>query len=325
MASPPLAVSYNWPDTGPGARARKRADVWQVSLFLRLAAARPLEPKGKLDAMTGYSFTTPVWDGGTWVTPVVAEVVAARRANGPEDQPRKQDAPAEWGKIDLAGARGAGTAAAAADLQGGAGAGLAQGQEPAEADAAEQVEHAGERAAGDAAQCWAQDRRDRRGGRADLRVQGGCGGARAPEYPDLETPGGQARVYSEGIKPCKIEAARNSGDFGQVPSSTGPQCTGARVGGPVRAKILWLPAGPQLSGRNRRYLRVRATARGSAGVASWMWIWQRRSTKSATTACYSAIGSFPARDMIRDWLKAGVFWNPARGLPQPGKERHKAA
>ena len=32
MASPPLAVSYNWPDTGPGARARKRADVWQVSL-----------------------------------------------------------------------------------------------------------------------------------------------------------------------------------------------------------------------------------------------------------------------------------------------------
>ena len=24
-------ASYNWPDTGPGARARKRADVWQVS------------------------------------------------------------------------------------------------------------------------------------------------------------------------------------------------------------------------------------------------------------------------------------------------------
>jgi len=29
---PPLDVSYNWPDTGPGARTRKRADVWQVSL-----------------------------------------------------------------------------------------------------------------------------------------------------------------------------------------------------------------------------------------------------------------------------------------------------
>jgi len=88
------------------------------------------------------------------------------------------------------------------------------------------------------------------------------------EHPNLETPGGQARVYSEGIKPCKIEAARNSGDFGQVPSSTGPQCTGARVGGPVRAKILWLPAGPQLPGRNRRYLCVVSRAPGSAAVGS---------------------------------------------------------
>ena len=35
--------------------------------------------------MTGYSFTTPVWDGGTWVTPVVAEVRAAPKVNGPED------------------------------------------------------------------------------------------------------------------------------------------------------------------------------------------------------------------------------------------------
>jgi hypothetical protein len=25
-----MAVSYNWPDTGPGARTRKRADMWQV-------------------------------------------------------------------------------------------------------------------------------------------------------------------------------------------------------------------------------------------------------------------------------------------------------
>ena len=58
------------------------------------------EPKGKLDAMTGYSFSTPVWDGGTWVTPAVAEVAAARNVNGPEDQPRKQDAPAGWDKID---------------------------------------------------------------------------------------------------------------------------------------------------------------------------------------------------------------------------------
>src|SRR5260370_8896244 len=49
--------------------------------------------------MTGYSFSTPVWDGGAWVTPVVAEVrVAARRANGPEDQ--SLDAPDRWDRID---------------------------------------------------------------------------------------------------------------------------------------------------------------------------------------------------------------------------------
>ncbi len=54
-----------------------------------------------MDAMTGYSFTTPVWDGGAWVTPAVAEVRAvASEANGPEDRPREQDAPAEWDKID---------------------------------------------------------------------------------------------------------------------------------------------------------------------------------------------------------------------------------
>jgi N-terminal domain of reverse transcriptase len=50
--------------------------------------------------MTGYSFSTPVWDGGTWVTPAVAEGAVARKVNGPEDQPRKQDAPAGWDQID---------------------------------------------------------------------------------------------------------------------------------------------------------------------------------------------------------------------------------
>jgi RNA-directed DNA polymerase len=60
---------------------------------------RTPEPKGKLDAMTGYSFSTPVWDGGTWVTPVAAEVTGrARIANGPEDQPR--NASAQWDRID---------------------------------------------------------------------------------------------------------------------------------------------------------------------------------------------------------------------------------
>jgi RNA-directed DNA polymerase len=48
--------------------------------------------------MTGYSFSTPVWEGGRWVAPAVTGVRAAPRANGPEGQPRT--APAQWDRID---------------------------------------------------------------------------------------------------------------------------------------------------------------------------------------------------------------------------------
>ena len=49
--------------------------------------------------MTGYSFTTPVWEGGQWVVPAVAEVKGqARIANGPEGQPR--GVPVQWDQID---------------------------------------------------------------------------------------------------------------------------------------------------------------------------------------------------------------------------------
>ena len=48
--------------------------------------------------MTGYSFTTPVRQGGKWVVPALAEVKAAPKANGPEDRPR--NAPAQWDRID---------------------------------------------------------------------------------------------------------------------------------------------------------------------------------------------------------------------------------
>jgi N-terminal domain of reverse transcriptase len=59
----------------------------------------PPEPKGKLGTMTGYSFSTPVWEGGQWTVPEIAGVTAAARiVNGPEDRPR--NAPAQWDRID---------------------------------------------------------------------------------------------------------------------------------------------------------------------------------------------------------------------------------
>jgi N-terminal domain of reverse transcriptase len=49
--------------------------------------------------MTGYSFSTPAWDGGTWAAASAARVTAAARiANGPEDQP--SDVPGQRDQID---------------------------------------------------------------------------------------------------------------------------------------------------------------------------------------------------------------------------------
>ena len=50
-----------------------------------------------------------------------------------------------------------------------------------------------------------------------------------------------------------------------------------------------------------------AEALGPSECGRWTLIWPRRSTKSITSRLLESLGSFPARDLIRDWLKAGVF------------------
>src|SRR5271166_5198780 len=155
-----------------------------------------------------------MWEGGRWVVPAVAEVTAARIANGPEDQPCT--ATAGWDKTD-----------------------------------------------------WrAQDRRDRRGGRADSRGQGGDGGAGAPVHYVVASPRGPARVYPEGIKPCEAEAARHSRADGPLPPAAGPSRAGAGVGGPVRTSLLRVPAGPQLPGRDRGDLHHLRRPDGQAGMGA---------------------------------------------------------
>ena len=49
--------------------------------------------------MTGYSWSTPVWTGSSWAAPAVISV-AAPKVNGPEGRPREQNAPAGWDEID---------------------------------------------------------------------------------------------------------------------------------------------------------------------------------------------------------------------------------
>src|SRR5260221_4075704 len=80
--------------------------------------------------MTGYSFSTPVWDGRHWVRPAVVEVAAAPKVNGPEDRPRERDAPAEWDKVDWREQEGEGTRARQGVVKGGPGEGRAKVKEP---------------------------------------------------------------------------------------------------------------------------------------------------------------------------------------------------
>jgi hypothetical protein len=71
MASPPLAVPYNWPDTGHCSRTRKRADVWQVSLCRRTIGTAGTEGQ-----------------------------VRHLMVNGPEDSPRLDLDAVDWDWID---------------------------------------------------------------------------------------------------------------------------------------------------------------------------------------------------------------------------------
>src|ERR1700677_4969674 len=45
-------------------------------------AVRTPEPKGRLDAMTGYSSTTSVWEGGKWVVPAETNAVEPSQQSG---------------------------------------------------------------------------------------------------------------------------------------------------------------------------------------------------------------------------------------------------
>ena len=66
-----------------------------------------------------------------------------------------------------------------------------------------------------------------------------------------------------------------------------------------------------------------AKARTPGDCGFWTRIWPGRLTGSATTTSSAMLGTFPARGMIRQWLKAGVVENgrlsrTEEGTPQGG-------
>ena len=89
-----------------------------------------------------------------------------RKANGPEDRPREQDASAQWDKIDWRAQEGQVRRLRQRIFKASQEGDWPKVRNLQKLDAAEPRQHAGQRAAGDATQHRAQDRRDRRGGRA---------------------------------------------------------------------------------------------------------------------------------------------------------------
>jgi retron-type reverse transcriptase len=95
------------------------------------------------------------------------------------------------------------------------------------------------------------------------------------------------------------------------------------VGGPVRAQNVRVPAGPELSGRDRGHPR-----HGLRENPRRRWILDADLTAAFDKIDHghllAKLGSFPGKGMVRGWLKAGVFekgkgFAPAdEGTPQGG-------
>ena len=66
------------------------------------------------------------------------------------------------------------------------------------------------------------------------------------EHRAVQSPARQTRVHPEAGQQREAASARNPRDSRQVPSGTGRQRVGARVGGAVRAEVLRISTRPRL-------------------------------------------------------------------------------
>src|SRR5580658_7461864 len=164
-------------------------------------------------------------------------------------------------------------------------------------------QHAGQRAAGDPAQRWPSHGRNRPGRRSRQPGQDGDGGAGAPHGQVLDAGAGAAGVYPQGQ--WKAEATRNTCDPGPLPSGAGQERAGARVEARFEPRSYGFRPGRCCQDAAES---LYATLKGKSKRT---WILDADLTaafdKIDHSFLLSQLGTFPARDMIAAWLKAGVF------------------
>ena len=117
----------------------------------------------------------------------------------------------------------------------------------------------------------------------------------------VQGPAGQARVHPQAGQQHQAPTARNSRDRRPVPSGTGRQRAGARVGGAGSSR------GPMGFGRavvamTRSRPSTRSSrARARSGRGRWTQIWPGRSTASPTTTFWPC----SARSPPGEWSRSG--------------------
>ena len=129
------------------------------------------------------------------------------------------------------------------------------------------------------------------------------------------------RVY---VPKSNGQAPRPRDPRDRRPGAAGPggERAGARVGGPVRAEVLRVPAGPGLPRRHRGHPHQASRAASRKRLWALDADLQSAFDRLSHDHILTSLGDFPARGLVRRWLKAGVVEDGV--LSPTGEGIHRA-